>query len=179
MLCCRQAENSRNQESMFQSSLVLIRWPFRIFHPKCICSKVQFCWTTFYLHHRTYNQLWIKTQSDVTSLLHEENQICNAKPEKVTFSTSIDGLTHVLYLRVSFCQDREAAFAAVSRLYVQHVRILRNLEDCYDQIVHPQKRILLRQLLDCTIGRILELKVRSIQMASNFIITYRAFILTV
>jgi hypothetical protein len=73
---------------------------------------------------------------------------------------------HTRFTKISaFCvyilfQDRELAFASVSRLYVQHVRILCNLEDCYDQIVHPQKGILLRQLLDCTIGRILELKVR-------------------
>ena len=79
-------------------------------------------------------------------------------PKRYNFQLPSVKETHALYLP-TLCQDREAAFAAVSRLYVQHVRILRNLEDCYDQIVHPQKRILLRQLLDCTIGRILELKV--------------------
>lgn len=50
------------------------------------------------------------------------------------------------------------AFKNVSRLYLQYVVIFRHLDTCYDQIVHPQKRILLRQLLDATIGRILELK---------------------
>ncbi len=47
----------------------------------------------------------------------------------------------------------------MSRLYLQYVHLLRTLETCYDQIVHPQKRILLRQLLEANIGRILELKV--------------------
>ncbi len=56
-------------------------------------------------------------------------------------------------------QDREVAFQSVSRIYLQYVQLLRNLETCYDQIVHPQKRILLRQLLEANIGRILELKV--------------------
>lgn len=43
-------------------------------------------------------------------------------------------------------------------MYVKYIKIYKNLELCYDQIVHPQKRQLLRQFLDATIGRILELK---------------------
>ena len=51
------------------------------------------------------------------------------------------------------------AYQSISRLYLQYVHLMRDLETCYDQIVHPQKRILLRQLLEANIGRILELKV--------------------
>ena len=62
LLSCKQAENSRNQVSTFQPSLVPIRWPIRIFHPKCICSKVQYdigkleskmlhCWCAILLDH--------------------------------------------------------------------------------------------------------------------------------
>ncbi len=51
------------------------------------------------------------------------------------------------------------AFRTVSRVYLRYTRVLRNLDVCYDQIVQPQKRILLRQILDAVIGRILELKV--------------------
>lgn len=46
----------------------------------------------------------------------------------------------------------------MSKLYLQYVKIFRKLELCYDQIVHPQKCLLIRQLLDSTVGRILELK---------------------
>lgn len=35
---------------------------------------------------------------------------------------------------------------------------MRHLERCYDQIVHPQKRLLLKKILDGILGRILELK---------------------
>ena len=56
-------------------------------------------------------------------------------------------------------QDRDAAFDNVSRLYLQYVKIYRTLNSCYDLMVHPQKRQLLRKLLDSTIGRIIELKV--------------------
>ena len=55
-------------------------------------------------------------------------------------------------------KDRELAYKAVSKLYLQYVKIFRTLDSCYDQMVHPQKRLLLRKLLDSTIGRILELK---------------------
>ena len=55
-------------------------------------------------------------------------------------------------------KDREVAYRAVSKLYLQYVKIFRTLDSCYDQMVHPQKRLLLRKLLDSSIGRILELK---------------------
>ena len=49
-------------------------------------------------------------------------------------------------------------------MYVKYIQILRRLEQCYDQIVHPQKRRVLRHVLDGTIGRILELKNEMVQL---------------
>ncbi len=100
------------------------------------------------------------------AVLQDECQVATAKPEKVRVQVAqqivqVNYAEHAYSPGRIFIQDRESAFSVVSRLYVQYVRILRNLEECYDQVVHPQKRILLRQLLDCTIGRILELKVLS------------------
>ena len=43
-------------------------------------------------------------------------------------------------------------------MFVKYVQIFRKLEQCYDQIVHPQKRRLIRVVLDGCMGRILELK---------------------
>jgi len=43
-------------------------------------------------------------------------------------------------------------------MYIKYIQIFRRLELCYDQIVHPQKRRVLRHVLDGTMGRILELK---------------------
>lgn len=43
-------------------------------------------------------------------------------------------------------------------MYIKYIQIFRKLEQCYDQIVHPQKRRVLRHVLDGTMGRILELK---------------------
>ncbi len=38
------------------------------------------------------------------------------------------------------------------------MQIFRQLEEAYDQSVHPQKRRVIRQVLDSVIGRVLELK---------------------
>ena len=80
--------------------------------------------------------MWFKTQQDIQKVLENESTILIGKAEK----------------------DRELAYKAVSKMYLQYVKIFRTLDSCYDQMVHPQKRILLRKLLDSTIGRILELK---------------------
>ena len=49
-------------------------------------------------------------------------------------------------------------------IYIRYIVIYQNLDLCYDQMVHPQKRLLLRTLLDSTIGRIIELKVDNIYL---------------
>ena len=43
-------------------------------------------------------------------------------------------------------------------LYIKYIEIYRKLEECYDQIVHPQKRIFIKKVLESTICRICELK---------------------
>ena len=49
-------------------------------------------------------------------------------------------------------------------MYIKYVQIFRRLEQSYDQIVHPQKRRVLRHVLDGTMGRILELKNEMVQL---------------
>lgn len=43
-------------------------------------------------------------------------------------------------------------------LYVRYLQIFRQLDKVYDQVVHPQKRRVIRTILDGVMGRILELK---------------------
>ena len=45
-----------------------------------------------------------------------------------------------------------------ANLYVRYILSFKKLEECYDQMVHPQKRIDLRKVLDSVMARILELK---------------------
>jgi hypothetical protein len=49
-------------------------------------------------------------------------------------------------------------FQRLATLYVRYVQIFRQLEEAYDQVVHPQKRKVIRKVLDGVMGRVLELK---------------------
>ena len=45
-------------------------------------------------------------------------------------------------------QDEQDAFQHFSFLYIRYVQIFKNLEDCYDQHVHPQKRLDIKEVLE-------------------------------
>lgn len=40
--------------------------------------------------------------------------------------------------------------------FLTYLRVYRMLEECYDQMVHPQKRLVVRRALDAVVGRLLE-----------------------
>ncbi|XP_060788741.1 dynein regulatory complex protein 11 [Neoarius graeffei] len=84
----------------------------------------------------TYNNLWNEAHEKLEDLLHQELPSEPLKPEK----------------------DRVVFFQRLATLYVHYIRIFRQLEDAYDQMVHPQKRRLIRVVLDGVIGRVIELK---------------------
>lgn len=54
--------------------------------------------------------------------------------------------------------QNEDIFNHLAQLYIKYIDIYRKLEKCYDQIVHPQKRIYIKRVLESTIVRICELK---------------------
>ncbi|KAF6203130.1 hypothetical protein GE061_003545 [Apolygus lucorum] len=88
------------------------------------------------MSHTTYNLLWAEAQTvlDEATKIDVEQQ--SAKPTK----------------------DRDYARRIVGTLYLQYIRAVNMLDQCYDQIAQPQKRMLIRKLLDASIGRMLELK---------------------
>jgi hypothetical protein len=55
-------------------------------------------------------------------------------------------------------QPFEPGFQHFALLYIKYLQIYKKLEDCYDQMVHPQKRRSIKKVLKSTIVRILELK---------------------
>ncbi|XP_056132113.1 dynein regulatory complex protein 11 isoform X2 [Lampris incognitus] len=83
-----------------------------------------------------YNKLWTDAQEELDSLLEQELHVQTLHPEK----------------------DRVVFFQRLATLYVRYIQILRWLEEAYDQLVHPQKRRLVREVLDGVMGRIVELK---------------------
>ncbi|KAM9305637.1 dynein regulatory complex protein 11 [Gastrophryne carolinensis] len=83
-----------------------------------------------------YNKMWVEAQQNLSLLLQQEIPDVPPKPEK----------------------DRMAVAQFLGTLYVKYLQIFRNLELAHDQITHPQKRRVIRLVLDGVMGRILELK---------------------
>ena len=79
---------------------------------------------------------------------------------------SVEYLYKEVLISVEF--SRVAAFKNIAKIYIRYIVIYQNLDFCYDQMVHPQKRLLLRTLLDSTIGRIIELKVELFPIIQNY-----------
>ncbi|XP_020494654.2 dynein regulatory complex protein 11 isoform X1 [Labrus bergylta] len=88
------------------------------------------------MSQRTYNQLWADAQLELSRLLTEELPAEPLRPEK----------------------DRVVFFQRLAMLYVRYIQIFRQLETVYDQVVHPQKRRVIRAIVDGVMGRVLELK---------------------
>uniref|UniRef100_A0A8C9A1F1 IQ motif containing with AAA domain 1 n=1 Tax=Prolemur simus TaxID=1328070 RepID=A0A8C9A1F1_PROSS len=89
----------------------------------------------------TYNKMWHQTQEALNSLLDKESQKMT-EPQK----------SQVFF------------FQMLATFYIKYVQIFRNMETAYDQIVHPQKRTLIRKILDGVMGRILELKNEMVEL---------------
>ncbi|XP_058493439.1 dynein regulatory complex protein 11 isoform X1 [Solea solea] len=88
------------------------------------------------MSQRTYNKMWADAHLELSRLLTEELPAEPLHPEK----------------------DRVVFFQRVAMFYVRYIQIFRQLETVYDLLVHPQKRRVIRAILDGVIGRLLELK---------------------
>uniref|UniRef100_M3XIE1 Zgc:153738 n=1 Tax=Latimeria chalumnae TaxID=7897 RepID=M3XIE1_LATCH len=93
------------------------------------------------MSHRAYNKMWSEAHLTLNDLLAKEALLESAPPQK----------------------DRMIFYQTVATLYVRYIQIFRKLESAYDQLVHPQKRTVLRLVLDGVMGRILELKNEMVQ----------------
>ncbi|XP_021532565.2 dynein regulatory complex protein 11 isoform X1 [Aotus nancymaae] len=87
-----------------------------------------------------YDKLWHQTQEALGALLDKESQMIEPQRNQVF------------------------VFQTLATFYIKYVQIFRNLENVYDQIIHPQKRILIRKILDGVMGRVLELKNEMVEL---------------
>lgn len=88
------------------------------------------------MSNKTYNDQWHSTQKLLESLAVSDYQKLALDPEF----------------------DRPVAQRCVFELYSKYIVAANRLENVYDQMIQPQKRIIIRKLLDSTLGRIIELK---------------------
>ena len=54
--------------------------------------------------------------------------------------------------------DKDEKFQHFATLYIRYLQIFRKVEESYDMIVHPQKRMDIRKALEAVMGRLLEVK---------------------
>ncbi|XP_072760496.1 dynein regulatory complex protein 11 isoform X2 [Anoplolepis gracilipes] len=87
------------------------------------------------MSHVYYTELWLITRSDLEKLLELERKLQQETPLK-----------------------NKAALNFMLSMYLKYRNIVRRLIMCYDQMLHTQKRELIKQILDCAIGRMLEYK---------------------
>lgn len=88
------------------------------------------------MSNKTYNELWKTTQKDLEDLAVKDYQNQALDPEF----------------------DKRLVQKNVFELYVKYIVAANQLEEIYDQMLQPQKRILIRKLLDSCLGRVIELK---------------------
>ncbi|XP_019568347.2 IQ and AAA domain-containing protein 1-like [Rhinolophus sinicus] len=83
-----------------------------------------------------YQRLWDASHATLQELLDREQPLLEPVPKR----------------------DRQAFQHRLSSLYLRYLGLLRRFDTLYDRMVQPQKRRLLRRLLDSVAGRVLELK---------------------
>ncbi|XP_069472090.1 dynein regulatory complex protein 11 [Ambystoma mexicanum] len=94
------------------------------------------------MSHIAYNKLWVEAQDALGQLLQQEVSDQPQKPQR----------------------DRLAVFQMLATFYIKYIQIFRSLEIAYDQMTHPQKRRVVRMVLDGVMGRILELKNEMVEL---------------
>ncbi|XP_050535374.1 dynein regulatory complex protein 11 [Daktulosphaira vitifoliae] len=97
------------------------------------------------MSYRTYNKLWALAQSVL-----DEN-------------TKID--SNLLTSKIN--KDKTVLFTEISMVMVNYISAINKLEECYDQVIQPQKRLLIRNILELSIGRYLELRNDMVNLNCN------------
>ncbi|XP_034145759.1 dynein regulatory complex protein 11 isoform X1 [Esox lucius] len=92
--------------------------------------------------HSSYTRMWAQAQGALEDLLVDEFPPIAQQPMK----------------------DRLKVFQGLATFYLKYLQIFRSLEAVYDQIGHPQKRRVVRHVLDGVMGRLLELKNEMVEL---------------
>ncbi|RLN47713.1 hypothetical protein BBJ29_000583 [Phytophthora kernoviae] len=94
----------------------------------------------------TYDQIWQEAMSELNEQVHIEDHTLSAGGQ--------DGATIEPPPQATIIE----AFQHYACLYIKYIQILSRLSECYDQMVHPQKRIDVKQVIEVVATRVVELK---------------------
>ncbi|XP_046402516.1 dynein regulatory complex protein 11-like [Ischnura elegans] len=101
------------------------------------------CTRNNFFYAKEHQKLWDSAQADLKRIVYAEDELQKAGE----------------------IEDKWKEYNILGSFYLQYVKAINKLGDCYDQIVHPQKRIIIRKLLDACLCRFLEVKNRMVQLS--------------
>jgi IQ and AAA domain-containing protein len=106
------------------------------------------------MSNASYNMLWQEAMADLQEQVHLEDETIEMNlEERANFQKdNSEGKTSGPPV------DQMDAFQHYACLYIKYLQIFRSLDSAYDNLVHPQKRIDLRLVLDSVMARVVELK---------------------
>lgn len=91
--------------------------------------------------HNYYNNLWSKAQAEFRGILNTEK--------------CLKGIGREIPQKL---QHRQQFLESITETYFQYLSVYKKFDEIYDQMLHPQKRPLVRLVLDLTLTRLLEIK---------------------
>lgn len=91
------------------------------------------------------------------------------RPARSTFNAQwAEAMTELLdLLEAESPEDPSLApadLAAYSCLYIKYLQTFSKLSECYDQMVHPQKRFTVKKALEACMGRVLEVRAAMVKL---------------
>jgi len=110
------------------------------------------------MSHKTYQELWDDADRTLRDLKYTtdpppKDPIAAAEAAAAMADATAEGVAGQ-----PDPADKEASREHFGLLYIKFIQIFKKLATAYDQMTHPQKRRVLRLLLEGTMGRLLELK---------------------
>jgi len=96
------------------------------------------------MSHAFYNRQWQETMEDLARQIDLENPAVGTNDAGKPLTEKV--LSH------------DAAFQHFATLYIRYLSIFRRLEECFDQILHPQKRRDLKIVLEVVMARLCQVK---------------------
>nr|XP_031829606.1 IQ and AAA domain-containing protein 1-like [Nomia melanderi] len=97
------------------------------------------------MSHNYYNELWLITRNDLDKLLKLDRKV----QEQGRTTRRVEGLNLLL------------------STYLRYRNLVKRLIICHDQMVQTQKRDLIKRVLDCAVGRMLDYKKRIVDLDSS------------
>ncbi|XP_023297854.2 dynein regulatory complex protein 11 [Lucilia cuprina] len=101
-----------------------------------------------------YNDVWHLAQQELELLA-----LCDYERQNQDIDTTVAAFAAAnADSELAYGDTKSLMQASTYEFYLKYICLANRLEDVYDKMIQPQKRQLIRNLLDATLGRVIELK---------------------